>query len=87
MAGPGSSAVSHPQHPQLFSTSEETDILGEWGGKFHSFCCLGKVPLALLFFAEPGTAFCSFSISAFPGFPHVPIYMHSKPAAPDVTEG
>lgn len=31
--------------------------------------------------------FCSFCSSAFSGFPHLPIYMNSKPAAPDVTVG
>lgn len=72
---------------QLFCTTEGTDILGEWSGKFHSFCCLEKEPVTLLFFAEPGTVFYSFCISAFPVFPHVPIYMHSKPAAPGVTVG
>lgn len=91
MAGPVSSAVFHPQHlslvTQLFSSTEETDILGEWSGKFHLFCCLEKEPVALLFFAEPGTAFLLILYFSFPVFPRVPIYMHSKTAAPDMTVG
>lgn len=57
---------------QLFCTTEGTDILGEWSGKFHSFCCLENEPVTLLFFAEPGTVFCSFCISTFPCFSPCP---------------
>lgn len=88
-AGPGFSAVSHPQHSslvtELCSTTEKTDFLPERDGKFHPFGWLERKPVASRFFAQPDTAFASCCISAFTNFPHVSIYMHSKTAASDVT--
>lgn len=88
-AGPGSSAVSHPQQPsvvtELCSTTKQTDFLGEQGGKFHPVGWLERKPVASCFFAQPSTAFPLCCISAFTDFLHVPIYMHSKTAASDVT--